>query len=66
MTALSEAVLTEYRAEIVAEFEAYFGAVSDYIACLDDERTRALTEANAATEAYSNLLSTLPTRKDLP
>ena len=66
MTALSEAVLTEYRAEIAAEFEAYYGAVSDYIACLDDERARALTEAHAATEAYSNLLSTLPTKKDLP
>lgn len=66
MTALSEAVITEYRAEITVEFEAYFGAVSDYIACLDDERARVLTEARAATEAYSNLLSTLPTQKDLP
>ena len=66
MTALPRAVLTEYRAEIVAEFEAYFGAISDFIACLDDERSRAMSEARAATDTYSTFLNTIPARKDIP
>ncbi|WP_162232832.1 hypothetical protein [Cypionkella psychrotolerans] len=45
VTDLPEAVLLEYRAEIGAEFESYFIAISTHIACLDEERTRALTEA---------------------
>ena len=65
-TSLPEAVLAEYRVEMSAEFEAYFAAFSDYIACLDAERDRALTEARAATEAYSVLLKTPPAQKDLP
>lgn len=60
MTALPDTVLTEYRAEISAEFEAYFSAVSDYITCLDGERARILDEARTATEAYSTLLTTIP------
>jgi hypothetical protein len=32
MTDIPEAVLTEYRTEIAAEFEAYFAAVSKHIA----------------------------------
>ena len=66
MTSLPEAVLVEYRAEIAAEFEAYFSAVTDYIACLDDERTRILDEARAATEAYSTLLSSFPAARNTP
>ena len=66
MTALPETVLAQYRAEIAAEFETYFGAVTDYIACLDDERARALAEAHMATDAYSTLLNATPTRKDRP
>ena len=65
-TSLPKAVLAEYRVEMSAEFEAYFAAFSDYIACLDAERDRALTEARAATEAYSVLLKTPPAQKDLP
>ncbi|PZQ95291.1 MAG: hypothetical protein DI533_19705 [Cereibacter sphaeroides] len=57
-TDLPEAVLSEYRAEIAAEFEAYFAAVSSHIACLDTERSRALSEAHSATEAYSTFLNT--------
>ena len=52
ITALPEAVLSEYRAEIAAEFEAYFSDLSNHIACLDSERSRALSEARVATEAY--------------
>lgn len=66
LTDLPEAVLAEYRAEITAEFEAYFAAVSSHIACLDTERSRALSEANTATEAYSTFLNTPPAQKDLP
>jgi hypothetical protein len=66
MTALPATVLTEYRAEISSEFEAYFGAVTDYITCLDTERTRALDEARAATEAYSTLLNTFPAARNTP
>ena len=65
-TDLPAAVLSEYRTEIAAEFEAYFAAVSTYIACLDSERSRTLSEAHAATEAYSTFLNTPPTQKDLP
>jgi hypothetical protein len=66
VTKLPVAVLSEYRAEIAAEFEAYFAAVSTHIACLDTERNRALSEAHTATEAYSTFLSTAPAQKDLP
>ena len=66
VTDLPEAVLSEYRAEIAAEFEAYFAAVSTHIACLDTERSRALSEARVATEAYSAFLNITPAQKDLP
>lgn len=66
VTDLPEAVLTEYRSEIAAEFEAYFAAVSIHIACLDTERNRALSEAHRATEAYSTFLNIQPAQKDLP
>ncbi|MEY3307113.1 MAG: hypothetical protein RLZZ413_1151 [Pseudomonadota bacterium] len=66
ITDLPEAVLAEYRAEIAAEFEAYFAALSDHIACLDTERSRALSEAGVATEAYSVFLNIPPAQKDLP
>ena len=66
MTDLSPEVLTEYRAEIFAEFETYFSAISDHIACLDVERARALDEARTATETYTSLITTIPTAKDLP
>ena len=66
VTDLPEAVLAEYRAEIAAEFEAYFAAVSSHIACLDSERSRALSESHSATEAYSIFLNTPSAKKDLP
>ena len=66
ITALPEAVLAEYRTEIAAEFEAYFAALSQHIACLDTERSRALSEARVATEAYSAFLNIPPAQKDLP
>lgn len=66
ITDLPVAVLAEYRAEIVTEFEAYFAALSHHIACLDAERSRALSEARVATEAYSVFLSIPPAQKELP
>ena len=66
ITDLPEAVLLEYRTEIATEFEAYFTAVSDHIACLDAERSRALLEAASATEDYSTFLNTPTAQKDLP
>lgn len=66
MTELPVDVLAEYRAEIAAEFEAYFSSITEHIACLDEERARAMDEARAATEAYTRLITTIPARKDLP
>jgi len=66
ITALPETVLSEYRTEIAAEFEAYFADLSNYIACLDTERSRALSEARLATETYSAFLNIPPAQKDLP
>jgi hypothetical protein len=66
ITDLPEAVLAEYRAEIAAEFEAYFADLSKHIACLDAERSRALSEARAATAAYSVFLTIPPAQKDFP
>jgi hypothetical protein len=66
ITDLPEAVLAEYRAEIAAEFESYFAALSNHIDCLDTERSRALSEARVATEAYSTFLNVPPAQKDLP
>ena len=65
-TELPVDVLTEYRAEIAAEFEAYFSSITEHIACLDEERARVLGEARSATEAYTRLINTIPLRKDLP
>jgi hypothetical protein len=66
MTELPVEVLAEYRAEIAAEFEAYFSSISAHIACLDGERARAMDEARVATEAYTRLITSIPARKDLP
>jgi hypothetical protein len=66
ITDLPEAVLAKYRSEIATEFEAYFAALSEHIACLDTERSRALSEAGLATEAYSAFLNIPPAQKDLP
>jgi hypothetical protein len=66
MTELPLDVLAEYRTEIAAEFEAYFSSITEHIACLDEERARAMDEARAATEAYTRLINTIPVRKDLP
>jgi hypothetical protein len=66
VTDLPEAVLAEYRAEIGAEFESYFSAISTHIACLDEERTRALTEARDAADAYATFLNIPTAQKDLP
>jgi hypothetical protein len=66
MTALPVEVLAEYRTEIAAEFEAYFSSITAHIACLDEERSRAMDAARAATEAYTRLINTIPDRKDLP
>ena len=65
-TDLPKAVISEYRSEIATEFEAYFADLSDHIACLDTERSRALSEARLATEAYSAFLNIPPAQKDLP
>lgn len=66
MTDLPVGILVEYRAEIAAEFEAYFAALSDHIACLDAERARAMEEARVAATAYADLINTFPVTKDLP
>lgn len=66
ITDLPQGVLAEYRAEIAAEFEAYFADLSAHIACLDTERSRALSEARGATEAYSAFLNIPPAQKELP
>ena len=66
ITDLPVAVLAEYRADIADEFEAYFSDLSNHIACLDTERSRALSEARVATEAYSAFLNIPPAQKDLP
>lgn len=66
MTALPAAVLTEYRAELSAEFESYFSAISVYIACLDSERARALSEAKDATADLAAILSSTPDQKERP
>jgi len=66
ITDLPEEVLLEYRADIGAEFESYFSAISTHIACLDDERTRALSEARDAADAYASFLYIPPAQKDLP
>lgn len=64
MTDLPVKVLAEYRSEIVAEYEGYFGDLSAYIACLDAERGRALAEGHVATSTYSTLLETVPPSKE--
>ena len=66
MTSLPTAVLTEYRAELSAEFESYFAAISVYIACLDSERARALSEATDVTSALAAILSSTPDQKERP
>jgi hypothetical protein len=55
---LTSDVMREYRAELRAEFESYFSDVTSYVACIDAERERVLTEAHEASTALSKLLST--------
>ncbi len=54
---LPSEVLADYRGEISGEFEAYFAAVTEYIACLDGERARVMAEARDAATAYSGFLN---------
>lgn len=63
-TALPAAALTDYRAEISAEFESYFAEVGPHIACLDAERSRTLDEARLATKSYAEFLDTAPAPED--
>lgn len=55
-TALPVDVLRQYRQELIVEFEEYFRAVTDYIACLDAERAAAFDEARGVTERYTDFL----------
>ncbi len=66
MMDLAADVLAEYRAEIATDFENYFAEIPSFVACLDEERERALTEARRATNAYAIFLDTIPARKARP
>lgn len=55
-TALPADVLRQYPQELSIEFEEYFRAVADYIACLDAERAAAFDEARRVTERYTDFL----------
>lgn len=59
--ALSAEALLEFRAEIIAEFEAYFASVTGYFSCVDRERGTILGEAQSAANLYSRFLA-----NDLP
>lgn len=58
-------LLATYRTEISAEFEVYFSALSEYIACLDEERLRAMAEARDVAGAYSDFLDTSHLTEDI-
>lgn len=62
---LPSEVLADYRGEISGEFEAYFAAVTEYIACLDGERARVMAEAGDAATAYSGFLSLPYVKEDI-
>ncbi len=47
----------EYIDLLKRDFEDYFGAVSAYFRCLENERERAFSEAQQATQVYSELLA---------
>ena len=46
------ALVAEYRAEILAEYERFWSDSSAYIRCLDDERARALQGLKDSTADY--------------
>lgn len=62
---LPDEVLVDYRAEISGEFESYFAAVTEYIACLDSERIRVMAEARDAAAAYSDFLNLPHVEEDI-
>ncbi|MFT4143788.1 MAG: hypothetical protein QM644_04975 [Mobilitalea sp.] len=62
---LPREVLADYRGEISGEFEAYFAAVTEYIACLDGERARVMAEARDAAAAYSGFLNLPYVKEDI-
>lgn len=62
---LPDEVLVDYRAEISGEFESYFAAVTEYIACLDSERARVMAEARDAAAAYSDFLNLPHVEEDI-
>lgn len=55
-TALPEADLREFRAELSADFERYFSDIPKYIQCLDAERARVMAEGREVAAAYENFL----------
>lgn len=62
---LPSEVLADYRGEISGEFEVYFAAVTEYIACLDGERARVMAEARDAATAYSGFLNLPYVKEDI-
>lgn len=62
---LPSEVLADYRGEISGEFEAYFAAVTEYIACLDVERARVMAEARDAATVYSGFLNLPYVKEDI-
>ena len=62
---LPDEILVVYRAEISGEFESYFAAVTEYIACLDSERARVMAEARDAAATYSDFLNLPHVEEDI-
>lgn len=50
-------LVTEYRPEILADYERYFSESSAYIACLDEARGEAMAELSARVVDYPTLFS---------
>lgn len=49
------AIRTEYRAEITAEYSAYFDDAQDFLRCVDETRIATISEVNQALADYQSL-----------
>lgn len=50
----------EFREDIKAEYERYVSELEAYLACLTEERTRAMAEGRQQVERYNTFLKNTP------
>ena len=53
-------LVSEYRSEILADYERFWTESAGYVGCLDEERSRALAEIRASLADYQDVFDAKP------